>query len=116
MQPPPPQSKLQSRYQFQSLVGKGGAGEVSTAWDTQLERTVAIKRLKSDGLSENVMHGTWQEAMRLASIRHANIVTVYDMGTDDGDPYIVMEYVNGETIDERIEKHGPMDAPEFLSL
>jgi len=116
MQPPPPPSKLQSRYQFHSVVGQGGAGEVSTAWDTQLERTVAIKRLKPDGVSENVVHSTWQEAMRLASIRHANIVTVYDMGMDEGAPYIVMEYVNGETIDERIERQGPMDTPDFLAL
>ncbi len=112
----PSPSKLQSRYQIQSVVGQGGAGEVSTAWDTQLERTVAIKRLRPDGISEDVIQSTWQEAMRLASIRHANIVTIYDMGMDSGVPYIVMEYVNGETVDERVDHHGALNLRDFLSL
>ncbi len=116
MQKAPPHSKLNSRYQIHETVGSGGAGEVCTAWDTQLERTVAIKRIRKDGLHEDVVKNTWQEAIRLATVRHANIVTVYDMGVDDGTPYIVMEYVNGETVEERIAQRGAMDQTEFIDL
>ncbi len=111
---PSSESKLTSRYQFHAVIGQGGTGEVSTAWDTQLERTVAIKRLKIEGLPEETMGGaTWQEAMRLAAIRHANIVAVYDMGTENGAPYVVMEYVQGETIEQRLEAGGPLSDEEF---
>ncbi|MEI8341436.1 MAG: protein kinase, partial [Verrucomicrobiota bacterium] len=95
-------SKLEARYQFITRLSEGGMGEVSTAWDTQLKRTVAIKRMKAGGME--LVQGTLQEAMRMASIRHPNIVTVYDIGMDEGTPYIVMEFVNGETLEERVEK------------
>ena len=95
-------SKLEQRYQFHSLIGQGGAGEVYAAWDDHLKRTVAIKRVKTAGLDDSVLANPWQEAIRLAAIRHANIVGVYDMGQDSGVPYIVMEYVQGETVEERV--------------
>lgn len=109
----PNSSSLEARYQFHALLSQGGMGEVSTAWDTQLKRTVAIKRLKSGGpeLVQNIL----QEAMRMASIRHPNIVTVYDIGTDEGSPYIVMEFVNGETMEERVKK-GVLGLEEFVDV
>ena len=116
MHPASPDSKLHNRYQLHAMVGQGGAGEVFTAWDTQLERTVAIKRLRKDGIQDDVGQNMWAEAARLASIRHANIVTVYDMGVDDGVPYIVMEYVNGETVESRVAQRGVMDRKEFCTV
>ncbi len=109
----PSDFKLQNRYQFHAVIGQGGTGEVSAAWDTQLERTVAIKRLKVADVNEEAMGATWQEAMRLAAIRHANIVAVYDLGVENGSPYVVMEYVQGETIDARLARTGPLDGEEF---
>jgi len=106
-------SKLEARYQFHTRLSEGGMGEVSTAWDTQLKRTVAIKRMKSGGME--LVQGTLQEAMRMASIRHPNIVTVYDIGMDEGTPYIVMEFVNGETVEEKVEK-GVLGLEEFLDM
>jgi len=116
MSQPTNESKLHSRYQFHAVIGEGGTGEVSTAWDTQLERTVAIKRLKVAGVKEEVMGATWQEAMRLAAIRHANIVAVYDLGIEDGSPYVVMEYVQGETMDQHLASAGPLSEDEFGSF
>ena len=109
-------SKLNSRYQFHAVIGHGGTGEVSTAWDTQLERTVAIKRVNSTQLSAEALSATWQEAMRLAAIRHANIVAVYDIGVEDATPYIVMEYVQGETIEQKVERDGPLGEHEFCEF
>jgi len=106
-------SKLEARYQFHTRLSEGGMGEVSTAWDTQLKRTVAIKRMKSGGME--LVQGTLQEAMRMASIRHPNIVTVYDIGMDEGTPYIVMEFVNGETLEEKVTK-GVFGLDDFVDM
>lgn len=106
---------ITSRYQFDSKIGSGGAGEVLCAWDKQLNRTVAIKRLKAQGIHEDVIQSAWQEAMRLAAIRHANIIAVYDMGMDVDTPCIVMEYVQGETLEQRSMKR-PLNLDEFAAL
>ncbi len=98
------QSEKDTRYQFHSTIGHGGAGEVFAAWDTHLKRTVAIKRMKTQGITDHVLDDFWQEAMRLAAIRHSNIVTVYDLGMDDRVPYIVMEHVQGETVEDYVAK------------
>ena len=68
------------------------------AWDDHLKRTVAIKRINPKGLDDAALTNPWSEAIRLAAIRHANIVTVYDMGQEDDFPYIVMEHVQGEAV------------------
>ena len=95
-------SKLRQRYQFHSALGHGGTGEVFSAWDDHLKRTVAIKRMKTTGLDDAILADPWQEeAIRMAAIRHANIISVYDMGQDNGVPYIVMEHVQGQTVEER---------------
>ena len=108
-------SKLKSRYQFHSLIGTGGAGEVYAAWDDHLKRTVAIKRIKTTGVDDAALANPWGEAMRLAAIRHANIVTVYDMGQEDDIPYIVMEHVQGEALDQRVAL-STFSVPEFIDM
>ena len=116
MQPDQKLSKLESRYQFHSLIGKGGAGEVYAAWDDHLKRTVAIKRIKPNGLDDAALANPWSEAIRLAAIRHANIVTVYDMGQEEDIPFIVMEHVQGETIDERVVAQGVFSLSDFVDM
>jgi len=106
---------LSSRYQFKTLLGEGGAGQVYTAWDTHLRRTVAIKQIKISQLHGKDVRDTWQEAMCLASIRHSNIVTIYDLGIDGDTPYIVMEYIQGETL-ERMVAGAPLDASTFIDI
>jgi len=117
--------RLSQRYRLNALLGKGGAGEVYSAWDTQLRRTVAIKRVKLGGLhgsgrmggeeGSSMASSTWMEATCLASVRHPNITAVYDFGEEGGEPYLVMEYVQGETLAKRVER-GPLRLEDFLSL
>ncbi len=108
--------KLQNRYRIQSKAGAGGAGDVCIAWDEQLGRKVAVKRIRDDGAQEDAVKKTMSEAVRLASVRHINIVTVYDMGVEETGPYIVMEYVEGETVEQWVTRHGPLPEAEFLSI
>jgi phosphate transport system substrate-binding protein len=106
---------LTERYEFRALVGEGGAGEVYSAWDTQLRRTVAVKRIKAGGIGDENVMGTWQEAICLASIRHPNIVSVFDIGVDGDSPYMVMEYIQGETLEKTV-KRSPLDEPVFIDI
>lgn len=104
---------LQDRYEIQSTIGSGGAGSVFKAWDRSLRRFVAIKRFNAaqtgaDALDERA----WREAMALAAIHHPNILTIYDFGIDDEGPFVIMEYLEGETI-ESICRHGTYGAKDF---
>ena len=108
-------SSLSSRYQFKFLLGEGGAGQVFTAWDNHLRRTVAIKQIKVGNLEGNDVRDTWQEAMCLATLRHSNIVTIYDLGMDGETPYIVMEYIQGETLERTVET-SPLDTATFIEI
>jgi phosphate transport system substrate-binding protein len=106
---------LPQRFKFRSLIGRGGNGEVFSVWDTQLSRTVAIKLLRADGVHAAHAHSAMQEAVRMAAIRHSNIVTVFDVGNDEGTPYIVMEHVVGETLEQRLRR-GLMPLQEFTDF
>ena len=103
------------RYQHRGTLGRGGSGEVIAAWDTALGRTVAIKRLRTAGIHDEAVTAGLQEAMRLAAMHHPSIVSIYDMGQDDGVPFIVMEYLQGETLDVRVQR-GQMGVQEFAEF
>ncbi len=107
-----PELKQNQRYQHRESLGRGGSGEVFAAWDSHLGRTVAIKRLRASGVHDDTVQSALREAMRLAALRHASIVSVYDMGLDDGAPFIVMEHVQGETLEARVQR-GPLGVQEF---
>ena len=115
MQPEIKLPKLEARYQIHALIGQGGAGEVFAAWDDHLKRTVAIKRIKPNGVDDATLANPWSEAIRLAAIHHANIVTIYDMGQENDIPYIVMEHVQGETVDERTAQ-GVFSVDDFADM
>jgi serine/threonine protein kinase len=94
------------RYRIETLVGTGGFGEVWKAWDPDLARTVAIKIARPDryGLSGNDGEKFLAEARKLAALRHANIVPVYDVGRTARQPYIVAAFIEGETLAARIRR------------
>lgn len=96
--------KLQDRYEIKEHLGSGGSGTVLKAWDKQLRRFVAIKRLKNIEanlpLDDTQAEALWREAMTLAAIQHPNILTIYDFGIDDEGPYVITEYVKGESLDK----------------
>jgi serine/threonine protein kinase len=101
-------------YEIQSPLGAGGMGEVYRARDTRLDRTVAIKVL-TEGLESapEVRQRFDREARAVSSLNHPHICALYDVGHQDGIDYLVMEYLEGQTLAARIEK-GPLPTPELL--
>jgi Tol biopolymer transport system component/predicted Ser/Thr protein kinase len=101
-------------YQILSLVGAGGMGEVYRARDTRLERTVAVKILP-DHLSDSaeLRERFEREARTVASLNHPHICTLYDIGHQDGTDFLVMEYLEGETLAECLKK-GPLPLEQVL--
>jgi eukaryotic-like serine/threonine-protein kinase len=101
-------------YEIQSLLGAGGMGEVYRARDTRLDRTVAVKILPQ-GLADTpeVRHRFEREARAVSSLNHPHICALYDVGNQDGVEYLVMEYIEGETLAKRLE-NGPLATIELL--
>jgi len=101
-------------YEIQSPLGAGGMGEVYRARDTRLERTVAIKVLPSH-LSEHseAKQRFDREARTISSLNHPHICTLFDVGHHDGIDYLVMEYLEGETLADRLRK-GPLPVEQVL--
>src|SRR5579862_907767 len=95
-------------YEILAPLGAGGMGEVYRARDTRLDRTVAVKILPSH-LSENpeARQRFDREARTISSVNHPSICTLYDVGHQDGIDYLVMEYLEGETLADRLRK-GPL--------
>jgi eukaryotic-like serine/threonine-protein kinase len=93
------------KYDVLDVLGRGGMGVVYRARDSRLGRTVAIKML-TEGFSGNadMLQRFYREASQTGALRHNNIVIVYDAGDQDGEPYIVMEYVEGEPLDRAIKR------------
>jgi len=101
-------------YEILSAIGAGGMGEVYRARDTRLERIVAVKIL-SDNLAgrAELRERFDREARTVASLNHPHICTLYDIGQQDGIDYLVMEYLEGETLAERL-KEGPLPLEQVL--
>src|ERR1700690_858979 len=92
-------------YEIQSLLGAGGMGEVYRARDTRLDRTVAIKIILASLSSESARRQRFQrEARAISALQHPNICTLYDVGHQDGTDYLVMEFLEGETLASRLAK------------
>ena len=101
-------------YEIQNPLGVGGMGEVYRARDTRLDRIVAVKILPSH-LSDNpeAKQRFEREARTISSLNHPNICTLHDIGSQDGTSYLVMEYVEGQTLDARLQK-GPLPLKQAL--
>src|SRR5271169_6478524 len=92
-------------YEIQSLLGSGGMGEVYRANDTRLDRTVAIKVLPASLCSDSTRRQRFQrEARAISALQHPNICTLYDIGQQDGTDFLVMEYLEGETLWSRLAR------------
>jgi len=101
-------------YEIQSPLGAGGMGEVYRARDTRLDREIAVKILPSH-LSDNPEAKQLfdREARTISSLNHPNICTLYDVGHQDGIDFLVMEYLEGETLADRLRK-GPLPIEQVL--
>ena len=107
---------LSGRFRLEQRVGSGGMSTVYRAFDEKLERAVAIKLLQSAISSEDdQLERFRREARAAARLSHPNVVNVIDAGEDDGMPYIVFEYVDGETLKERIRRVGRLPASEAVA-
>jgi serine/threonine-protein kinase len=111
-----PGTSLANRYEIIGEIGKGGMGEVYLAEDTNLKRKVAIKVLPQPfALDKEMLARFEREARLLASLSHPNIATIHGLERSDGQPFLVMELVEGETLAERIKK-GPLPVEEALEV
>lgn len=102
------------RYEIRSLLGAGGMGEVYAAYDTQLERNVALKLLKHSEDREKLRRFR-QEAKAVSALNHPNILTVYDFGQYENFHFIVTELIEGKTLREKISE-GDLSAEEILHI
>jgi len=107
---------LSGRYKLEAKLGSGGMSTVYLARDTTLDRQVAVKVMHRE-MSEQAdqLQRFRQEARAVAKLSHPNVVAVIDAGEDGGHPYIVFEYVEGETLKQRINRIGALDAQEALA-
>ncbi|MBL8296532.1 MAG: protein kinase, partial [Bryobacterales bacterium] len=104
------------RFEIEALAGTGGMGEVYRAYDRRLQRTVAIKRLP-EALSQDAdrRRRFEREARAVARLGHQNICTLHDFGADGGRDYLVLEYLEGETLAKRLES-GPLGFEELRKI
>jgi hypothetical protein len=107
---------LSGRYKLEAKLGSGGMSTVYLARDSTLDRPVAVKVLHREmSEQEDQLQRFRQEARAVAKLSHPNVVAVIDAGEDGGHPYIVFEYVEGETLKQRINRVGALDAQEALA-
>ncbi|UWG96171.1 Stk1 family PASTA domain-containing Ser/Thr kinase [Dehalobacter sp. DCM] len=105
------------RYQIEEKIGAGGMAIVYRAKDMLLNRTVAIKVLREQFASdEGFIRRFRREAQSAASLSHHNIVSIYDVGKDDNNEYIVMEYVKGQTLKDLIRTHAPLSQEQAIHI
>src|SRR5215510_3066638 len=96
-----------AHYRILAPIGAGGMGAVYKAYDNKLHRIVALKVLPPEYVSQQDRRRRFfQEARAASALTHPHILTVYEVGEDDGSPYIAMEFVEGETLREKIKSNG----------
>jgi eukaryotic-like serine/threonine-protein kinase len=107
---------IADRFRLDEKVGAGGMSSVYRAYDPTLERWVAIKLMHRDiSTDPDQLERFRREARAVASLNHPHVVTVIDAGEDEGAPYIVFEYVEGETLKDRIRRLGMLPVPEAVA-
>ena len=103
-------------YEVVSLLGEGGMGEVYLAQDTRLHRLVALKVLSAASISNpGANQRLWREARAAATLDHPHICAIHEIAETDGCCFIVMQYVEGETLANKIKREN-MSLPETLNL
>lgn len=109
---------LGGKYRLDTLLGSGGMGSVWLGRHIELESSVAVKFLHAHGpQSESLVTRFLREAKAAAAIRHRNVVSTTDFGiSDDGEPYMVMELLEGESLAQRLERSPPLTVPELVNL
>ncbi|MCC6792048.1 MAG: Stk1 family PASTA domain-containing Ser/Thr kinase, partial [Thermomicrobiales bacterium] len=105
------------RYRLERKIGEGGTAEVYLGFDIVLNRRVAIKTLRRQYASNRAFRLRFErEAQSAARFSHPNIISIFDVGEDHGLPYIVMEYIDGQTLREIIDEEGPFHPDDVAVL
>jgi len=104
------------RYEILKHLGRGGMGSVHLARDKVLGRLVAVKRLRAGGDDEGMRRRFEREARILAALQHPNVISVFDFFEVDGDPFLVMEYLEGETLRTVIAEQRPWSLARKLEI
>ena len=109
--------KINDRYEIIRTIGEGGMANVYLAIDTILDRKVAVKILRGDlATDEKFVRRFQREANAASRLAHTNIVEIYDVGEDEGRYFIVMEYIEGQTLKNLIKKRGGLTLPEVIDI
>ena len=109
--------KINDRYQIIKSIGEGGMANVYLAYDTILDRDVAVKVLRGDlANDEKFVRRFQREALNASSLSHPNIVEVYDVGDDNGQYFIVMEYIEGKNLKDLLKKRGKLTVSEVVDI
>ena len=109
--------KINDRYEIIRSIGEGGMANVYLAFDTILNRNVAVKILRGDlANDEKFVRRFQREAISASSLNHPNIVEMYDVGEDEGKYFIVMEYLEGETLKTLIKRRGALTLTEVIDI
>ncbi|MGG1678762.1 Stk1 family PASTA domain-containing Ser/Thr kinase [Neobacillus sp. NRS-1170] len=109
--------RISGRYKILEMIGGGGMANVYLAHDMILDRDVAVKMLRLDFVNdEEFIKRFHREAQSATSLAHPNIVSIYDVGEEDSLYYIVMEYVNGQTLKQYIQQQSPLRVEEALDI
>ena len=109
--------KINDRYQIIKSIGEGGMANVYLAYDTILDRDVAVKILRGDlSNDEKFVRRFQREALNASSLSHPNIVEVYDVGEDNGQYFIVMEYIEGKNLKDLLKKRGKLTVSEVVDI
>lgn len=109
--------KLADRYELLERIGGGGMAVVYKAKDALLDRLVAVKILRPQyALDDNFVHRFRREAQAAAKLSHPNVVSIFDVGVVEDIHYIVMEFVEGTTLKEYINKYAPLDSREAVEI
>jgi len=109
--------KINDRYQIIKSIGEGGMANVYLAYDTILDRDVAVKILRGDlSNDEKFVRRFQREALNASSLSHPNIVEVYDVGEDNGQYFIVMEYIEGKNLKDLLKKRGKLTVTEVVDI
>ncbi len=109
--------KINDRYEVIRSIGEGGMANVYLAYDTILDRNVAVKVLRGDlSGDEKFVRRFQREALSASSLAHPNIVEMYDVGEDNGVYFIVMEYIEGKTLKQLLKKRGTLTLSESIDI
>ncbi|MBR1417042.1 MAG: Stk1 family PASTA domain-containing Ser/Thr kinase [Bacilli bacterium] len=109
--------KINDRYQIIKSIGEGGMANVYLALDTILDRNVAVKVLRGDlAHDEKFVRRFQREALAASSLSHPNVVEVYDVGEDNGNYYIVMEYIEGRQLKQLLKKREKLTLTEVIDI